>query len=130
MILLDTDVCVSLLRGNRTVIEKRKQYPDQIAVSFMTVAELFYGAEKSGNPAKNKSLVEQFLITVNIINSNRAIMKRFGKLKASLEKSEDMLADADLLIAATALETCDLLVTGNIKHFSKIGELKLENWIG
>jgi tRNA(fMet)-specific endonuclease VapC len=129
MILLDTDVCVSLLRGNRTVIEKRKQYPDQIAVSFMTVAELFYGAEKSGNPIKNKSFVEQFLITVTVINSNKAIMKRFGKLKAGLEKSGDVLADAYLLIAATALETCDLLVTGNVKHFSKIGELKLENWM-
>lgn len=73
--------------------------------------------------------MEQFLITVTVINSNKAIMKRFGKLKAGLEKSGDVLADAYLLIAATALETCDLLVTGNVKHFSKIGELKLENWM-
>lgn len=130
MILFDTDVCISLLRGNRTVIEKRKQYHDQIAVSFMTVAELFYGAEKSGNPSKNKNLVEQFLITVNIINSNRAIMKRFGKLKADLERNGDVLSDTDILIAATALEICDLLVTGDVKRFSKIRELKLENWLG
>lgn len=129
MILLDTDVCISLLRGNRKVIEHRKNFADEVSVSFMNVAELFYGAEKSANPAKNKSIVEQFLLTVQVINSNRKIMKRFGHLKANLEQSGIPLADADLLIAATVLETCTLLVTGNIKHFSRIEKLNLANWI-
>lgn len=129
MILLDTDVCISLLRGNRKVIERRKDFADEVSVSFMSVAELFYGAEKSANPSKNKSVVEQFLLTVHVINSNRNIMKRFGYLKAHLEQSGIPLADADLLIAATALETCTLLVTGNTKHFSRIKELDLANWM-
>lgn len=129
MILLDTDVCISLLRGNRKVIERRKNFADEVSVSFMNVAELFYGAEKSANPAKNKSIVEQFLLTVQVINSNRKIMKRFGHLKANLEQSGIPLADADLLIAATALEACTLLVTGNTKHFNRIEKLNLANWI-
>lgn len=95
----------------------------------MTVAELFYGAEKSGNPDKNRTVVEQFLLTVKIINSNRKISYRFGNLKAILEKEGLPLADADLLIAATALETSKLLVTGNLKHFQRIKNLALENWI-
>ncbi len=128
-ILLDTDICVSLLRGNQAIIKHRKKYADQVAVSFMTVAELYYGAEKSANPTKNKMVVEQFLLTVHVINSNQAIMKRFGYLKSSLENYGTPLNDADLFIAATALETCDLLVTGNTKHFNRIGELKLDNWI-
>jgi len=108
MILLDTDVCISLLRGNRKVIERRKDFADEVSVSFV---------------------VEQFLLTVHVINSNRKIMKRFGYLKAHLEQSGAPLADADLLIAATALETCTLLVTGKTKHFSRIKELNLANWI-
>ena len=129
MILLDTDICISLLRGNQAVIQHRKKYTDRIAVSFMTVAELYYGAEKSANPAKNKMVVEQFLLTVNIINSSKAMMRRFGQLKSRLERLGTPLADADLFIAATSLETCEFLVTGNIKHFNRIDELKLENWI-
>jgi len=129
VILLDTDVCIHILRGNRKVIEERKKHPDQVAVSFMTVAELYYGAEKSANPAKNRSLIEQFLLTLAVINSNNQIMHRFGMLKASLEGLSIPLADADLLIAATALESCNLLVTGNKKHFSRIANLSLANWI-
>jgi len=48
VILLDTDVCISLFRGNRKIIEYRKKHAEEISVSFITVAELFYDAEKSG----------------------------------------------------------------------------------
>ncbi len=129
MIIIDTDICIYILRGNTRVIEQRRKIADQVAISFMTAAELFYGAEKSANPSKNKNLVEQFLLTVATIESSRDIMHRFGKLKASLEAEGLPLADADLLIAATTLETADLLVTGNTKHFNRIEGLKLENWI-
>jgi tRNA(fMet)-specific endonuclease VapC len=129
MILLDTDICIHILRGNNKVIEERKKYPDQVAVSFMTLAELYYGAEKSANAVKNRSLIEQFLLTVDVINSDNQIMHRFGLLKASLENLSLSLADADLLVAATALEKCNLLATGNLKHFSRIDGLLLANWI-
>lgn len=129
MILLDTDICIHILRGNNKVIEERRKYPDQVAVSFMTVAELYYGAEKSANPTKNRSLIEQLLLTLVVINSDNQIMHRFGMLKASLEGLSIPLADADLLIAATAVEKCNLLVTGNIKHFGRIPGLPLVNWI-
>ncbi len=130
MIIIDTDVCIHILRGNRSVIEQRQKTPDQVAVSFMTAAELFYGAEKSANPSKNRILVEQFLLTVNTIESSRNIVRRFGSLKTALEGERMFFADADLLIAATALETSDLLVTGNTKHFSRIKGLNLANWMG
>ena len=130
MIIIDTDICIHLLRGNRSVLEQRLKHNDQVAVSFMTAAELFYGAEKSANPSKNKTLAEQFLLTVVTVESSRGIVRRFGELKAALEKKGVPLADADLLVAATALESADLLVTGNTKHFSRIEGLNLANWIG
>lgn len=129
MILLDTDICIHILRGNNKLIEERRKYPDQVAVSFMTVAELYFGAEKSANPTKNRSLIEQLLLTLVVINSDNQIMHRFGMLKASLEGLSIPLADADLLIAATAVEKCNLLVTGNIKHFGRIDGLPLVSWI-
>lgn len=129
MILLDTDTCIHILRGNETVINKRKFCDDLIGISFMTVAELFYGVFKSTNPLKNRALVEKFILTVNVIDSNILIMKKFGQLKVDLENNGNKLADADLFIAATAILNKAKLITGNTKHFKRFEELNLDNWI-
>ena len=129
MILLDTDVCIELLRGNKKVIQKRKEEDDSVAVSFMTLAELFYGAEKSSRPGKNIVLIEQFILTVAVLHSDNSIIKKFSELKTRLENSGIPLTDADLFIAATTLTKCNKLISGNIKHYNRIDELKIENWI-
>jgi predicted nucleic acid-binding protein len=95
----------------------------------MTVGELVYGAEKSSNRLHNTALVEQFLLTVNVLLSTLPVMTRFGQLKAMLEREGDPLPDADVLIAATALVFCDRLITGNVAHFSRFDGLRVENWL-
>jgi tRNA(fMet)-specific endonuclease VapC len=129
MILFDTDTCVEILRGNKKVIRRRSEYPGEIAISFMTVGELFFGAEKSTHPIENKSLVERFVLTVSIIHTDLSILKRFGEIKAGLKRDNILLPDADLFIAATTLEKSEALITGNVKHFERIAGLKLDNWI-
>ena len=128
MILIDTDICIEILRGNKAIIEKRKNFHEEIAISFMSVAELFYGAEKSEYRNKNYILIEEFLLSVNIINSDVVIMKKFGELKAHLYSTHSILPDADIFIASTALLKCTALVTGNTKHFIRIPGLRIENW--
>lgn len=129
MILLDTDVCIELLRGNRNVIEERKRVDSPVGVSFMTVGELFYGAEKSKNRQKNLAIVEEFLLSVQIIDSSFLVMKKFGALKVELVKAGLVLPDADILIAATSLIHCQKLITGNTTHFSRFTGLEVENWL-
>jgi len=48
--LLDTDVCIEILRGNSEVIERRREIVDEVATAPMTACELYYGAAKSGAP--------------------------------------------------------------------------------
>ncbi len=129
MILFDTDTCVEILRGNHRTIKKRAAYPGEIAVSFMTVAELFYGAENSRHPAENRAVVEKFLLTLGVIHSDFPILRRFGEIKSDLHGKKLLIPDADIFVAATALETSEVLVTGNVRHFERIGGLKIENWI-
>lgn len=129
MIMLDTDTCIEMLRGNRQVLNKCSQYDGMICVSFMTVGELFYGASNSSRPNANNSLVEEFLLTVETIESDFNIMKRFGETKSRLKGKNMMLPDADIIIASSVLEYCDMLVTGNTKHFNRIEHLRVENWI-
>ncbi len=59
MILLDTDVCIEILRGNERAIENRELQPEATAVSFFTIGELYYGARKSGRIEHNTHLVEE-----------------------------------------------------------------------
>ncbi len=129
MILLDTDVCIEILRGNKKVVKRRAEYSGEIALSFMTVGELFYGVENSKNSSENRILVEKFIMTINIIQSDISILKRFGELKLDLYKKNILIPDAYLFIAATALEKTEAVVTGNTKHFARISGMKIENWI-
>ena len=129
MIILDSDICISILRGNKLVIEKRESCDEGICISFMTVAELYYGAEKSNYRKQNINLVERSLLSILIIDSDIEITQKFGELKARLSKSGRIIADADLFIASTAITKCTKLITGNIKHYNRIDELKIENWL-
>lgn len=128
MILLDTDVCVELLRGNRRILQRRDQYDGPVGVCFMAAGELYYGAEKSADPARTRSAVERLLLTVDIIHTDLAILMRFGSLKASLQREGIPLSDADILIASATMEKAEVLVTGNAKHFERIRGLVLEDW--
>jgi tRNA(fMet)-specific endonuclease VapC len=129
MMVFDTDVCIELLRGNIKIIEHRQKQPDAVAITFMTVGELYYGAYKSNNYDKNRLLIEQFSLSVHIIHSTYQIMREFGRLKSLLAGQGFGLADADLLIAATALVHQGRLITGNLKYFERIPELVIENWL-
>ena len=129
MILLDTDICIELLKGNQGVVDRRRNTRDNVSISFITVGELFYGAEKSRNKEKNHILVEEFLLSIPVIHSTNGIMNKFGELKADVEKAGNPLPDADILIAATSLKCCTKLITGNTKHFERFDELNIENWL-
>jgi tRNA(fMet)-specific endonuclease VapC len=128
MILLDTDVCIELLKGNERVLQRRDQYDGPVGICFMTIAELYYGAEKSKEPTKNIDTIEKLLLSLEIIQADIPILKRFGTIKADLQKQGMPVADADVLIAATTLEKAERLVTGNAKHFERIAGLVLEDW--
>ena len=129
MTLLDTDICIEILHRNKHVLIRRKEENDTLAISFMTAAELFYGAAKSNQIIHNRDIVEKFLLTINIIHSDIEISRTYGDVKTQLENSGIPLADADLFIAATAMTKCNKLVTGNIKHYMRIEQIRIENWM-
>lgn len=131
MILLDTNVCVGFLRGNANVIAAYKRNAGNVAISAMTVGELFFGVGNSDPEfvEKNKRLVELFISRVPVVHTNNAIMERFGYEKARLKALGTPLDDADVLIAATALSLNVPIATANTKHFNRFSDLRLENWL-
>lgn len=129
MKLLDTDTCVAILRGNDVVVERRLAARDEVVTTWITAAELFYGAAKSIAPATNRTLVREFLETLPVIGLDEASAQIFGEAKALLERQGQRLADADLLIGSIAAARKAIVVTGNARHYSRIPGVSTEDWI-
>ena len=129
MRILDTDVCIEILRGNQKVIDRRAAIIDEVATTWITACELSYGAEKSRYRDANALLVTSFLATLPVLGLNLAAAEHFGRTKAQLESAGFRVADADLLIAAVAIASGGMLVTGNRRHYDRITRLSVEDWI-
>ena len=127
--LLDTDICVFYLRDKHNIKQRLEETGrKKVFISDITVAELRYGAYKSDFPEENLKLVDAFLDEVNIVPFADGI-DEFAKEKTLLCKAGKMVQDFDLLIAAAA-KACNLtLVTNNTKHFERISDLQIENWV-
>ena len=127
--LLDTDICVYWLKKDDCIEQRAISVGlENIAISFMTLSELYYGAHKSQRVDENLSAISILTAKISVIESNAQICVRYGKLKVFLEKQGMIIDDADLFIAACALATEATLVTNNTRHFQRIEELPLQNW--
>lgn len=129
MKVLDTDVCIEILRGNPRVLERRQASPDRAATTWITACELAYGAANSRHPDQNQTLVTEFLSTLPILDLSLPSALLFGQHKARLRRNGASVADADLMIASIALAQGATLVTGNIRHYDRFEGLPLEDWI-
>ena len=127
--LLDTDICVYWLKADEHIEHTAISVGlGNVAISFMTLSELYYGAYKSNHVKKNLAAINLLASKLSVIESSDQICVRFGKLKADLEKQGMIIDDADLFIAACALTTEATLVTNNTRHFKRIEDLRLQNW--
>jgi tRNA(fMet)-specific endonuclease VapC len=100
-----------------------------VVTTWITAAELYYGAAKSKAPEKNRGLVTSFLATLPTLGLNDASVQVFGEAKALLERQGQRLADADLFIGAIAVAHHATMVTGNRRHYERIPGIIVENWI-
>jgi len=126
---LDTDTCIEILRGNAVVIARRRAVTDSVATTWVTAAELYYGAARSSAPEKNHEAVSELLSAQPVLGLSDTAARAFGEVKASLERQGRRLADADLLIASIAIAHGAEVVTGNRKHYGRIPGLVVEDWI-
>lgn len=127
--LIDTDIIIFALRGDKTVLakfEENKNIP--ISISMITYAELVFGAKRSQNERTNMLKVNRIREIYPVEELNIGIMELFADIKANMYSKAMRIEDMDLFIAATAIYNDLTLVTNNTKHFKNIPLLKLENW--
>ena len=98
---------------------------DGLAVSIITLGELFEGAYRSPDPAEGLRAIRTFLSGYAILNLSEAIIEVFAQTRANLRRQGQPIPDLDLLIAATALTHNLVLVTRNQRHFTRVAGLRL-----
>lgn len=127
--LLDTCICAFMLRKKYGVKEKIDSLDSsQCFISEVTLAELMYGAYKSGRVEENLQLIENMISKINIVPFAESIGP-YAKEKTRLISLGQPIDDFDLLIASAAKARNLVLVTDNLKHFQRIGGITIENWV-
>lgn len=128
--LLDTNICIYLIKQKPPRVLTRFQTLSlsDIGISSITVAELEYGVSKSQNQEKNRSALMQFLIPLEIVEFDQAAAAFYGVIRSDLERQGLVIGAMDMLIAAHALSLGVTLVSNNVREFSRVSNLSIENW--
>lgn len=96
-------------------------------VSAVSIAELYRGAFGSEGRARHLTNIEERVLpAVTVLPFGVKAARVFGSISAQLDSIGERLADADLQIAATALAHDMIVVTGNVRHFTRVPKLRLE----
>ena len=129
--LLDTNICIYLIKKKpQRAIEKFNTCTvGEVGISSITVAELQYGVQKSQYPTENQRALMQFLAPLIITDFDEKAAVAYGRVRATLEAQGRPIGSLDTLIAAHAISLEATLVTNNVKEFSRVPELRLENWM-
>jgi len=128
--MLDSDVCIDVLRGHSPSIRARLERvsPEVVAVSSIVAAELWSGVSKSMQPERSRSAIEAFLAYVSVLDWPAEAAPTYGDLRAQLERSGKSIGAMDLLIAVHAIHERATLITRNQSEFRRVSGLKLETW--
>ena len=127
---LDTNIIIYSIKNSYPGIQNHfLRIPSQkISIPSIVTAEIEYGAKKSFDYDKTIQIYRQFMNTFSITDFNDKAAICYGDIRAYLEKTGTMIGPNDMLIASIVLAEEGVLVTHNVKEFSKVPNLKLEDW--
>lgn len=128
--LLDTNTCIRALRAPQAEVALRLQAvaASDVALSSVTVFELYQGAYRSAQRERNLTQVERFVQQFVTLSFDTAAATVAGQVSADLQARGTPIGPYDLLIAATALANHLTLVTHNTREFSRVMGLRVEDW--
>lgn len=128
--LLDTNICIVIIRKKSSLAFQKvtQQTITDVVLSTLTVAELQYGVHKSADPLKNQQALDQFLIPFTLLDFDFQAAHEYGKIRAYLEKQGISIGSIDALLAAQALAYNLIMATNNVREFSRVPGLQIEDW--
>jgi predicted nucleic acid-binding protein len=132
--LFDTDVLSNLLRRapSPTLLRRLALTPvDEQATSSITLGELYYGARRlsDGGATLADRIDAMLLPNLAVLSFDVQAARRYGEIRAELERKGTPIGDADMRIAAIAMAHDLTVVTANVRHFQRVAGLPVDNWL-
>jgi tRNA(fMet)-specific endonuclease VapC len=127
--LLDTNTASYLIKGNFPRVRERllKVPMAEVGISVVSEAELRFGVERLPEATKLKTVVEEFLLRVEVLPWTSEAAQHYARIRATLEKEGEPMGNLDMMIAAQALAAGAVLVTHD-RVFRRMKGLKVEDW--
>ena len=129
--LLDTDILSAIMRQQPTALAHARRYltsHSRLAFSLITRYEVLRGLKARQATAQLRAF-ERFCQVNEVLPLTDEIVVRAAELYADLQRRGQLIGDADILIAATALKNRRVVVTNNESHFNRIPGLQVHNWL-
>ncbi|MDP6778642.1 MAG: type II toxin-antitoxin system VapC family toxin [Candidatus Latescibacteria bacterium] len=130
-VLVDTDILSAILRRDQNALSRARQYlaeHRQFSLSIITQYEILRGL-KAKQATTQIGRFEELCRRSRVISVSQDVVERASDLYADLRRQGNLIGDADILIAASALTQGLGVATNNEGHFSRIPELHVENWL-
>jgi len=128
----DTDVLSATIRRDPSLPLLRRLAqvpPSEQFTTAITMGELLYGAYRKDSARLGDSVRDLIRGALTILPFDEAAATIYGPLRAQLESEGRRLDEPDMRIASIALSRDLTLVTGNVRHFTRVPELDVENWL-
>ena len=128
--LLDTNALSDLIRQPAGAVARRikNEGENSVCTSIVVACEMRYGAAKKGAIALTEK-IEKLLANIEILPLAQGVDRHYADLRTQIEKIGQPISAHDLLIAAHALSLGLTVVTANLREFSKVPGLSVENWL-
>lgn len=128
--MLDTNLCIRVLRDRPTAIRERFNLnAEALCISSIILAELLHGAAKSARPEHHRREVEAFAARLEVLPFDAAAADHAANIRATLERQGRKIGPYDLLIAAHARALGLVVITGNLDEFRRVEGLRCEDWL-
>ena len=128
--MLDTNLCIRVLRDRPAGLRDRfNREAEALCISTIVLTELLVGAEKSDRPAENRREVDRFTARLVVLPFDDAAVAHAAEVRASLERLGQGIGGYDTLIAGRARGQGLVVVTGNLREFSRVEGLRAEDWL-
>lgn len=131
--LLDTNACIAAPNGSPPVVAERIASAiargRAVSISSISIFELYYGIAKSVHVDRNRRAVEMLLAPLQILAFDSEDGRIAGDIRGQLERTGKPIGAYDYLIAAQAKRRQLILITANQREFSRVAELRQENWV-
>ena len=128
---LDTNICIAVLNNSSASARARvSQFsPAEIVISSIVLFELYFGVHRSSRVQANMSVLKSFVSRVTVLDFSEEDAEEAGRLRAYLQGLGQPIGPFDLLIAAQAKGRSLTLATNNVREFTRVPELAVEDWL-